>query len=215
MTFRPATFRAATFRPATFRAAGFNTNVSTRQATVRNAAVNAAVSSQTSRIDQQITRADQRRTQTPPTYYRGGGQVQGLGGDPYRPRGVAWAGGTAIGSPVGNSQGQIATQPRAAGVATGAETGSGGNVIPVGYVTITNPTNTTIPIVGSAVVPLRIVELTTSFDSGGGDVAFSHEVGDTVEVGDRLTVTFANLSDDGGDPPEITASNFTASFKFG
>jgi hypothetical protein len=38
---------------------------------------------------------------------------------------------------------------------------------------------------------------------------------DVLEVGDQLMVTLSNLSNDGGSPPEITATTFMTTFLFG
>jgi hypothetical protein len=54
-----------------------------------------------------------------------------------------------------------------------------------------------------------------SFVSGTGTATFSHVGGDVLEVGDQLMVTLSNLSNDGGSPPEITATTFMTTFLFG
>jgi hypothetical protein len=89
-----------------------------------------------------------------------------------------------------------------------------------GSLIIMTPKNRTYPLIPYVHIPLTILSIKPGwpneawFESGSGNVSFSHNELDSLAVGDRFSVTFSGLSTDGGDPPEITASVFAVSVKF-
>ena len=176
-------------------------------------ALGGAIAAQRQRTEAQLEAQRRQQAAGQPVYYRGGGQVRAQGGDTYRPVGNASAGGTRVGARVQNSQGVVSAQPSVGGRGV-AEVAPPPEQIGDGHLTILAPENGTITLIRKNYQPRTIAEVDFGFDSGSGTVAFSHEVGETIAVGDTFTLTLSNLSTDGGDPPEITALGFSVSFKF-